>query len=173
MRRLWAFAPLAALALIVIAGAVTLLSGRERETISAGLTGQELPAFALPMLQGGETLEAARLAGRPYIVNVFASYCGPCRVEHPLLLALKARGVPVVGMAYKDDPADTARFLNELGDPFTAVMLDRDGRYGLEIGVTGMPETYVIGADGRILLIHRGALDEATIARDIAPVFEL
>ncbi|MDX2238012.1 MAG: DsbE family thiol:disulfide interchange protein [Hyphomonadaceae bacterium] len=169
MRRLWSFAPLIALALIVAFGATVLLSGRERRTISDGLVGQPLPAYALPALAGDQPITPALFAGRPYVINVFASWCAPCRVEHPLLQQLAAAGAPILGVAYKDEPEATQRFLRDLGDPFAAVAQDSDGRYGLEIGVAGVPETFVIGADGAILALHRGPLDEAALRDTILP----
>lgn len=169
MRRVWAFAPLIVLVAIVIAGAFVLLSGRERQTISDGLRGQPLPAYALQSLSGGETITPAAFAGRAYVVNVFASWCAPCRVEHPYLMALKEDGAPILGVAYKDAPDATADFLRELGDPYTIIGQDRDGRYGLEIGVAGVPETFVVGPEGRIRAIHRGPLDETIIAEEILP----
>jgi cytochrome c biogenesis protein CcmG/thiol:disulfide interchange protein DsbE len=84
-------------------------------------------------------------------------------------MALQQRGVPVLGVAYKDEPADTEAFLHELGDPFSVVALDPDGRFALELGTAGVPETFVIGADGRILALHRGPLTDDVIAEKILP----
>lgn len=169
MKRLAAVAPLALLVVLVIAAAVVLMRGGERQTVSAGMIGRAAPAYALERLGGGDTVSNAAFEGRPYLINVFASWCAPCRVEHPWLMDLQARGVPIVGVAYKDEAGDTARFLRELGDPFEAVGLDRDGRYGLELGVAGAPETFVVGPDGRIRAVHRGPLTEDIIAREILP----
>ncbi|HMO43509.1 MAG TPA: redoxin family protein, partial [Phenylobacterium sp.] len=91
-------------------------------------------------------------------VNSFASWCPPCGVEHPVLVALAAQGVPLIGVAYKAAPPQTQAFLTRLGDPFTEHLVDRDGRGGVEFGVTGVPETYLIGADGVILAKHSGPL---------------
>lgn len=169
MKRAAAWAPFALLVFLVIAAAVVLTRGGERQTVSSGMVGRAAPAYALERLSGGEDVSSAAFEGRPHLINVFASWCAPCRVEHPLLMELSARGVPIVGVAYKDDADDTARFLRELGDPFAAVGMDRDGRYGLELGVAGAPETFVIGADGRVRAIHRGPLTEEIIAREIMP----
>jgi len=94
----------------------------------------------------------------PYLVNFFASWCAPCEGEQPVLMDLKARGVTLVGIAYKDAPANTDAFLGRLGDPFSRRLVDRDGRAGLEFGVTGVPETYLVGANGVILAKHTGPL---------------
>jgi cytochrome c biogenesis protein CcmG, thiol:disulfide interchange protein DsbE len=85
------------------------------------------------------------------LVNFFASWCVPCAVEAPTLAALKAEGVRIVGIAWKDDPAKTRDFLARAGDPYQTIFIDRDGRAGIDFGVTGVPETYLVSADGRIL----------------------
>jgi len=108
-------------------------------------------------------------AGRAYVVNVFASWCTPCRAEHPQLMALQASGVEILGVAYKDRPDATAAFLNGLGDPFTAVGQDPEGRFALELGIIGVPETFVIGPDGTIRAVHRGPLTPDVIESTIRP----
>ena len=116
----------------------------------------------------------ADLKGRGVIVNVFASWCAPCRVEHPFLVALseapavKAGRVAVLGMNYKDEPDNARRFLGALGNPYSAVGTDRSGRAAIEWGVYGVPETFVIGPDGRILEKHVGPLDGPAAARLLA-----
>ncbi|MBI1188142.1 MAG: DsbE family thiol:disulfide interchange protein [Alphaproteobacteria bacterium] len=172
MKRLWAFAPLAALLVFAAAAAVLLINPRnDPNPISeTGLVGQAAPIYDLPALaEGGAAVTPAAFAGRPYVVNFFASWCEGCLVEHPLLMAMKAAGAPILGVAYKDDPARTARFLARHGDPFETVGLDPEGRLGLEFGTAGMPETFVVGADGRILALHRGALTEEIVRSRIMP----
>lgn len=169
MNRWAAFAPLIVLALIVIAGAILLVRPGERATFSAGLIGQPAPAYSLPRLGEGAPVTDAEHPPGVYIINLFASWCVPCRAEHDQLLAMRTAGIHVVGIAYKDAPEDTARFLQELGDPYVAVGLDREGRFGLDMGATGVPETYVIGADGRVRAVHRGPLTGDIINREILP----
>lgn len=169
MNRWAAFAPLIVLGVLVVVSAFLLLRGGERETFSAGMIGRPAPAYVLEALGGGEPVTAASRAGRPYVVNLFASWCAPCRVEHPQLMALQQRGVEIVGVAYKDRPENTARFLNDLGNPFAAVALDPDGRFGLELGVAGVPETFVIGPDGTVRAVHRGPLTERDVRDVIVP----
>jgi cytochrome c biogenesis protein CcmG/thiol:disulfide interchange protein DsbE len=170
MKRLIAFAPLALLALIVIAAAFVLTRGGPRDTISSGALGRLAPSYALTRLGGGDLVTSDAFAGRAYVVNFFASWCTPCRAEHPHLTALAAHGVAVLGVAYKDDAEDASRFLRELGDPFEAVALDPEGRFALEIGVAGaVPETFVIDGDGRIVAVHRGPLTAEIVERDIMP----
>ena len=142
----------------------------------AALVGQPIPETVLPILTGAEPgpghvdLKTAGV-GRPMLVNVFASWCLPCRAEHPQLMALKARGVAMVGVAWKDDPANTRAFLDELGDPYTMVLVDREGRAGLDLGITGAPETFAVDAMGKVVAKASGPLmDEAEIDRLVAAI---
>jgi cytochrome c biogenesis protein CcmG/thiol:disulfide interchange protein DsbE len=169
MRKLGAFLPLIALVCLVALGAFMLLRGGERETISEGLVGQRAPTFALMRLDGEGMVTSDEFAGRPHLINLFASWCTPCRAEHPQLMALEDDGVSIIGVAYKDRPEATRGFLHELGDPFAAVAQDPDGRFGLELGVVGVPETFVIGADGRVRAVHRGPLTPDVVRDEILP----
>ncbi len=129
------------------------------------IVGQPIPLTVLPILANGTVsdqnvdLKSAGV-GRPMIVNVFASWCAPCRIEHPRLMALEAQGISVLGIAYKDEPEATAAFLEELGDPFRMVLVDREGRAGLDLGVSGVPETFAVDAYGRVVAKHSGPLLE-------------
>ena len=144
---------LVALPLVVLLGlaalfAVQLTSGKDASEIPSALLGRAVPATPLPALGTRPAFDPAALKG-PALVNVFASWCAPCRAEHPVLMAL-SRELPVHGIAYKDEPAASAGFLAELGDPYTSVGVDRDGRAALEWGVTGVPETFLVDAQGRV-----------------------
>ncbi|KQV62097.1 MULTISPECIES: DsbE family thiol:disulfide interchange protein [unclassified Caulobacter] len=157
MKRWLAFAPL----LILIALAA-LFAGyalkRDPHVQPHALVGKPMPALTLPELDSGRPAPIRAATEGPILVNFFASWCAPCEVEHPQLMALKAQGVKVVGVAYKDAPANTQAFLTRRGDPFAVRLVDRDGRAGLEFGVTGVPETYLVGSDGVILAKHTGVL---------------
>lgn len=130
------------------------------------LVGQPIPETVLPRLVPDAPADAPPEVldlktaglGKPMILNVFASWCAPCRIEHPRLLELQAQGIHVVGVAYKDDPAATRAFLAELGDPYELVLVDRDGRAGLDLGISGVPETYAVDAQGIIVAKHAGPL---------------
>lgn len=174
MKRALALAPLALLALIVVAGGFVLLRGGERETVSAGDLGRQAPTFALASLAGGELVTSDAFAGRAHVVNFYASWCTPCRAEHPVLMALRQEGVEILGVAYKDRPEASQRFLDQLGNPFSAVALDPDGRFALEMGVAGaVPETFVVDAEGRIRTVYRGPLTPDVVEQEILPALGL
>jgi cytochrome c biogenesis protein CcmG/thiol:disulfide interchange protein DsbE len=161
MRRWLAFVPLAALVLLGVLFAGYSLKRNPQIQPSATL-GKPLPDRVLPRLETGQPAALREAAKGPVLVNFFASWCAPCEIEHPVLMGLKREGVAVVGVAYKDAPENTKAFLGRLGDPFAARLVDRDGRAGLEFGVTGVPETYLIGSDGTILAKHTGELTPET-----------
>jgi cytochrome c biogenesis protein CcmG/thiol:disulfide interchange protein DsbE len=117
------------------------------------------------------TLDLADFAGEPLLVNFFASWCAPCRAEAPAL-ALLAESVTVIGIAYKDKPVDTSAFLTQFGNPFSAIGVDRDGRLGFAWGVYGVPESYVIGSDGTVLLRHAGPIDRRVLDEVVMPAIK-
>ena len=163
MKRWIALAPLAVL------GALALLFlgyglKHDPRVVPAALVGKAAPSRSLPPLAGGQARTPAE-PGRAVWVNFFASWCVPCAVEAPALQALEAQGVPLVGVSYRDDPAATRRFLALRGDPFQTVLMDRDGRAGVDWGVSGVPETFVVGPDGTILAKHSGPLEPADAER--------
>jgi cytochrome c biogenesis protein CcmG/thiol:disulfide interchange protein DsbE len=172
MNRALALIPIVALLALIGVGVFLLTREQARETFSEGRIGRPAPAYSLERLGGGEPVTSASREGRAYLINVFASWCTPCRAEHPQLMALEAGGVEIVGVAYKDRPAATAAFLNELGDPFREIGMDPDGRFGIELGITGAPETFVIGADGTIRAVHRGPLTPDIVEETILPALQ-
>lgn len=169
MNRAVAIIPIVALFALIGVGVFLLTREQAHETFSEGRIGRPAPAYALASLDEGEFVTSAAWAGRPYVINVFASWCPPCRAEHSQLMALQAGGVDIVGIAYKDRPEATMRFLTELGDPFADVGMDVDGRVGLDLGIIGPPETFVIGADGAIVAVYRGPLTPEVVESEILP----
>lgn len=171
MNRILAFAPIIVLVVIAAIGGFMLLrnDGAPREKFAAGMVGQMAPSYALSALNGEGLVTSDAVRGRAHLINLFASWCTPCRAEHPQLMALRAQGVEIVGVAYKDEAADTERFVSELGNPYSAIGMDPEGRLGLEFGATGAPETYVIGADGTVRVMYRGALTPEIIEQQILP----
>ncbi|MCZ8097717.1 MAG: DsbE family thiol:disulfide interchange protein [Burkholderiales bacterium] len=149
---------------------VRLFAG-DPSKLPSTLIGRPVPVFALPPLAGltadGKPvpgLATADLGGTVTVVNVWASWCAPCRDEHPLLIELaKTPGVRVVGINYKDQPENARRFLGALGNPFSAVGVDTSGRAAIDWGVYGVPETFVIAPDGTIAYKHVGPLSPASM----------
>lgn len=160
MKRWLAFLPLVALALMAVLFVGYSLK-RNPQVQPDAMVGKPMPALSLPDLTTGRPLTLAQAAKDPVLINFFASWCAPCEIEHPELMRLQASGVPIVGVAYKDAPENSTAFIGRLGDPFRVKLIDRDGRAGLEFGVTGVPETYLIGSDGTILAKHSGPLTRA------------
>jgi cytochrome c biogenesis protein CcmG/thiol:disulfide interchange protein DsbE len=133
------------------------------------------PSFALAEVPGTGVpgFDTAALAGEVTVVNVFASWCIPCRDEHPVLEKLKAdTGVRLYGINQKDPPDQAAKFLAELGNPYDAVGGDSNGRVSIDWGVYGVPETFIVDARGVIRFKHIGPMSEADLAREIVPAIE-
>ncbi len=150
MKRWLAFIPLGVLLALGALFAGWSLK-RDPHVTPDALVGKPLPDVALKPIDGGAPVALNQAARGPALVNVFASWCAPCRVEHPELLRLQAQGVRIIGVAWKDDPAKTKAELLELGDPFTAVFDDHDGKAAIELGVSGAPETYVVNSKGVVV----------------------
>jgi cytochrome c biogenesis protein CcmG/thiol:disulfide interchange protein DsbE len=152
-----------------------LLSGREVGTVPSALIGAPAPETKLPPVDGLGLpgLDSAALAGKVTLVNVWASWCAPCRLEHPVLMALaQDKRFQIAGLNYKDAPENARRFLGDLGNPFAAVGADEKGRTAIDWGVYGVPETFVVGRDGRILFKHVGPLDAESAQRLLMPEIE-
>ena len=147
----------------------TLRGERDMSQLPSAMVGKPAPAIMLPSLLGdGRGVSAGDFAGRAFLVNVFASWCAPCRAEAPAL-ALLAEEIPIMGIAYKDLPEDSRRFLADYGDPFAAIGIDRDGDAGMKWGVYGVPETFLVAADGTILLRHAGPIDRRVLDEVLRP----
>ncbi|HUE19135.1 MAG TPA: DsbE family thiol:disulfide interchange protein [Stellaceae bacterium] len=158
----------AALAVYLFQG---VAPGRDPQLLPSAMIDKPAPDFALPELLGGGQLTLADMKGQVVLVNFFASWCVPCRAEHPVLMTLSHDlAVPLYGIAYKDKPEDSAKFLAELGNPFRRTGLDQNGRTGIDFGVYGVPETYAIDRDGRIRWRHVGPLDQAAIDHELMPL---
>lgn len=144
--------------------------GTDNQALPTALAGQPLPAFSVPTLAGG-TATAADLRG-PLLINVWATWCPACYEEHPYLLQLAQQGVPIIGLNYKDDPQAARRFLAERGSPYRTVLVDVDGRLGLDLGVYGAPETFVIDGNGRVRHRIAGVLTPENFAAEVAPLLQ-
>lgn len=145
---------------------------RDPREVPSPLIGKPAPQFSLAKLhQPGERLTTADMHGQVWLLNVWASWCVSCRVEHPLLVALaKADVVPVIGLAYKDKPEDGLAWLASNGDPYRMSIVDRDGRVGIDFGVYGVPETFVIDKAGIIRYKQIGPLTADALDKTILPL---
>jgi cytochrome c biogenesis protein CcmG/thiol:disulfide interchange protein DsbE len=167
--------PLAVFAVLAAIFLVRLESGVDPSTIPSALVGKPAPAFDLPALAGVGVpgLKRADLDGRVTLVNVFASWCVPCREEHPVLEALaRDNRFRIVGIDYKDRDDNARAFLGDLGNPYAAIGVDAKGRAGIDWGVYGVPETFLVGADGIIRYKFVGPLSDETVARLLMPEIE-
>ena len=145
---------------------------RDPTLVPSPLIGKPVPEFELGPVQGRELgLSSQDLRREVTLVNVFASWCVACRDEHPLFLDLDREGiVPIHGLNYKDAPEDAAAWLDALGDPYTRIGADLDGRVGLDWGVYGVPETFVVGRDGHIAYKHIGPVTPRVLDEIILPL---
>jgi cytochrome c biogenesis protein CcmG/thiol:disulfide interchange protein DsbE len=170
MSRRWVFLLPGAVFLLMAAGFYVGL-GIDSNVLPSPLIDQPAPQFDLPPLPGEkEGFSSADLKGHVSLVNTFASWCAPCRVEHPVLNALaRTRRVPIYGIDYKDRTEAAAAWIGELGNPYTRIGAD-DGHVGIEWGVYGVPETFVVDRSGRIRYKHVGPLTEADLQKTILPL---
>ena len=170
-RRYWLYV----LPIAIFAGVGVLLYlglYRDPTLVPSPLIGKPVPVFELGPVQGREYgLSSRDLRGEVSLVNVFASWCVACRDEHPLLLALNRESVvPIHGLNYKDAPNDAAAWLDALGDPYSRIGADLNGRVGLDWGVYGVPETFVVDRDGRIAYKHIGPVTPRVLDETILPL---
>jgi cytochrome c biogenesis protein CcmG/thiol:disulfide interchange protein DsbE len=139
--------------------------------VPSPLIGKPAPQFTLPRLTADAQFASKDLLGQVWIFNVWASWCTPCRVEHPLFNQLAAQKlVPIVGLNYKDTPQAAKRWLAELGDPYQLIVVDADGRVGIDYGVYGVPETFVIDKKGVIRHKHIGPVTPEAMQKKIIPL---
>ena len=161
---------------IFIAVAAFLFKGLSLnpKEVPSPLIGKAAPEFSLPMLNNFETRFAnSDMTGKVWLLNVFASWCGPCLDEHPVIVNFaRSDTAPVLGFNYKDRPQAAAQWLNRHGDPYSQVVVDLDGRIGLDYGVYGVPETFLIDRAGIIRYKKIGPLTQADVVEDILPLIE-
>lgn len=164
MRRLKLFVPLLVFVLLALFFFVVqrqIGSGEyDPQNMPSALIDKPLPRFALPDVQSGARVTEAVIKGRIALVNVWATWCPSCVYEHPYLVELAQEGVAILGVDYKDEPEKARQWLQQRGNPYLAVLDDRAGKLGLDLGVTGAPETYLVDARGIVRLRYQGPLDE-------------
>ncbi|MDQ6627160.1 MAG: DsbE family thiol:disulfide interchange protein [Pseudomonadota bacterium] len=172
MKRLWFLIPLAAFfALATILAIGLKLDPRE---VPSPLIDKPAPTFALARLDdAARTVRSGDMRGKVWMLNVWASWCVACREEHPLLVEFAKKGlVPIFGLDYKDQRADASAWLARFGNPYEASLFDDEGRVGIDFGVYGVPETFVIDQAGVIRMKHIGPLTPAVLATKIEPLLE-
>lgn len=170
MKRLLLFVPVLAFTALVVA--LWLGLGRDPRVLPSALIDQPMPAFELPPVREGDTaFSSTALEGEVALVNVFASWCGPCRTEHPTLVALaRDRRVRIHGVNWKETPEAGRRYLAEAGDPYVHIGSDENGRLALDLGVTGAPETFIVDRAGRIRYKQVGPITPELWEETIAPL---
>jgi cytochrome c biogenesis protein CcmG/thiol:disulfide interchange protein DsbE len=171
MKRLLFLLPVLVFAGVVVAFGFGLT--RDPSKLPSMLIDRPLPALDLPGLSAeAPRLQTAALRGEPALLNVFASWCLPCRVEHPVLMQLAAKGVPIYGLDWKEPAADGAKWIAEYGNPYRGIGNDESGRAGIDLGVTGVPETFIVDRNGRVRYKHIGPISAADYDEKIAPLLE-
>jgi cytochrome c biogenesis protein CcmG/thiol:disulfide interchange protein DsbE len=171
MRRAAVFIPLGIF--LALAAVFFFRIGSDHSVVPSALIGKPAPLLVLPALDGANTptLDPASFKGNVTVVNVWASWCAPCRAEHPFLMRLaKDTRVRVAGINYKDQPANALRFLSQLGNPFAAIGVDTAGRAAIEWGVYGVPETFLVGRDGLIKFKQVGPITAENYPRLLAEI---
>lgn len=151
----------------------SLMSGRDPAVLPSAMIDKPMPDLALAPIEGRtEGLATADLGGKPALVNFFASWCIPCLAEHPVLTRLAtADGIPIFGVNFKDKPADAEAWLARNGDPFRRIGADRSGRTAIDFGTYGVPETFLVDADGRIRWRWPGPLTPDVVEEQLLPLW--
>jgi cytochrome c biogenesis protein CcmG/thiol:disulfide interchange protein DsbE len=162
--------PLALFLVLVVFLAIGL--SRDPHEVPSPLVNKSAPAFALPQLSDPQrTFRSEEMRGRVWLLNVWASWCVACREEHPVLLDFaRSRVVPIYGLNYKDERRDALAWLEAFGDPYTLSLADADGRVGIDYGVYGVPETFVIDRNGIIRYKQIGPVTEEVLQKKIIPL---
>jgi cytochrome c biogenesis protein CcmG/thiol:disulfide interchange protein DsbE len=147
---------------------------RNPREVPSPLVGKPAPAFELPLLREPQKVFSSREpAGQVWVLNVWASWCAPCREEHPFMVQLSKSGLaPLYGLNYKDRREDALKWLGQYGDPYRAAFSDPQGKVGFDYGVYGVPESFVVGRDGTILYKHIGPLGAGSLRDDVMPQIE-
>jgi cytochrome c biogenesis protein CcmG/thiol:disulfide interchange protein DsbE len=157
---------------VVLVGFLAVGLKLDPREVPSPLIGKPAPDFTLPVLdEPGKTITPADFRGQVWLLNVWASWCSGCRVEHDLLLRMTASGdIMMVGMDYKDEVADARNWLRQLGNPYQLVVVDADGKAGIDWGVYGVPETFVIDKQGIVRHKHIGPVTEEAVRETILPM---
>jgi cytochrome c biogenesis protein CcmG/thiol:disulfide interchange protein DsbE len=172
MRRLLFLVPVVLLALLAAGAGARLISRSDPRALPSALIDKPLPAFDLAALSGrSDGLASSDFGGKPMLLNVFASWCAPCLTEHPVITKLgREDGISVLAIDYKDKAEDALAWLKRNGDPYRRIGSDGNGRAAIDLGVYGVPETFVIDKVGRIRYRHPGPLTPDIVEHEILPL---
>ena len=168
------------LLLLVGLGAVFFLSiGKNPQELPSVQIGQAVPSRALPQLifnaeplVSTETFSLKNYLGKPFLLNLWATWCAECLIEHPVLLNLQSQGIVIVGLNYRDEPLRARSFLEVKGNPFAQVLLDSKGQMGVDLGAYGAPETYFVDANGILKYRHVGAITPEVWQQKLQPIWQ-
>lgn len=166
-KQIWFILPLIGFLILIVVFYSRL--GKDTTIVASTMLNKPLPAFSLPMLnQPDKLLTKDDLPKSPYILNIWGSWCITCRIEHPFLLQMASHGVAIVGVNYKDETADALKYLNEHKDPFVLNVQD-SGAYGIELGLTGAPESFVVDKNGMVRQHIVGEINEERFNKQVSP----
>lgn len=173
MKRLQLFIPL--IVFVFLSALLYWGMSRNPDELPSVLIGKPLPEFALSSLHNPaeRVTKTQVVTGKPFILNVWASWCPTCKDEHPFLNKLSSKGVKIVGINYKDDPDAATAILAQLSDPYSVNLLDPDGKFGIDLGVYGAPESFIVDANGVIVDKVVGAINEQIWQQQVAKYFNL
>jgi cytochrome c biogenesis protein CcmG/thiol:disulfide interchange protein DsbE len=159
---------------LVLVGFLAMGLKLDPKLVPSPLIGKPAPGFALPRLDDPSTqLQRDAMLGKAWVLNVWASWCGPCRDEHPLIVAFsRTKQAPLIGLNYKDQRSDAQAWLKQLGDPYDVSLSDLDGRVGINFGVYGVPETFVIDKKGIVRFKHVGPMTQEVLQTRILPLLK-
>lgn len=159
--KVWLVLPLVIVALLFVVFGAALVKGVDPTEVPSALTGKSLPEFKLTRLQDGEEfLKRTDIIGEPMLLNVWATWCGACKYEHPVLNRLAANGVKIIGLNYKDDRSLALQWLADYADPYAVDLFDPNGVLGFDLGVTGAPETFFVDSKGRVQHRFQGPITD-------------
>jgi len=168
MSRLKLFIPL--IIFVLLGGLLYLGLQNDPSDLPSALLDKPLPEFQLKVLGEEKTLGPQDLVGKPYLLNIWATWCPTCRVENPFFVKLSEQGVKIVGINYKDEDDAALKWLERFGNPYAVNVVDADGRFAIDLGVYGAPETFVVDSKGVIRYKHVGVVDEKVWRQELAPL---
>ena len=142
-----------------------------RNVLPSAMLAKPLPEFSLPELSSGIQATHLDMPKEAFLLNVWATWCFPCREEHPVLMSIAESGINIVGLNYKDEDAKAVTWLNTIGDPYQLNLVDRTGDYGVELGVYGVPATYIVDQNGVIRYKHIGPITDEDWEQKLSDIF--